>query len=154
MDSEISSPRDICFPGGRIEAGEKPAEAAVRELQEELLIEPKTFELIGPMDVLHTNNLIIYPFVGILKDYQGSFSEDEVAEVFTVPLDFFLKTEPERYTIEMSMEPQEGFPFHRINRGKDYKWRKMSREDLFYQYENRCIWGLTAAMVRGFVEVL
>ena len=33
----ITQGGEICFPGGRVEPGEKPSDAAVRETQEELL---------------------------------------------------------------------------------------------------------------------
>ena len=39
-------PGEICFPGGSMEPGESPWEAALRELSEELLIQPDQAEFL------------------------------------------------------------------------------------------------------------
>ena len=144
-----SQPGDICFPGGKIEQGEEPSETAVREICEELLIGRENIEIIGPADIFHTENIIVFTYVGLLKGYQGTFNE-EVESVFTVPVDFFLNTAPERYEISYEMRFEEGFPFDRIVGGRDYNWRQRSSYQLFYQYEDHCIWGLTAKLVTAF----
>ena len=145
----LSQPGDICFPGGKIEEGEDPEETAVREICEELLISRENIEIIGLADIFHTENIIVYPYVGILKGYEGTFNE-EVESTFTVPAEFFMETTPERYRIYYDMRFEEGFPFERINGGKDYDWRQRTSYQLFYQYGDRCIWGLTAKLVTAF----
>lgn len=84
-------PGDICFPGGMVEQNEEPRDAAVREMAEELLVAEEQIGMLGLMDVLYTGNMLIFPYAVLLKDYQGTYSTDEVAEVFTVPLDYFLQ---------------------------------------------------------------
>ncbi|HAB62465.1 MAG TPA: CoA pyrophosphatase, partial [Lachnospiraceae bacterium] len=44
-------PGEICFPGGKHEAGESLQECAVRETVEELLVNQKQIEVIGPGDI-------------------------------------------------------------------------------------------------------
>ena len=147
-------PGDICLPGGRIESGESPEEAAVRECAEELLIEPCQVELIGPSDIFHTENVIVYPYVVRLKDYNGTFSRHEVAEVFSVPVSFFLENEPERHRVNAVVVPDEGFPYERIAGGRNYKWRARYTDQLFYQYGEYTIWGLTAKVINAFAELI
>ena len=50
------------------------------------------------MDKLYTGSiLIMYSFAVEVTEYQNTFSAAEVDEVFTVPLEFFLHTDPECY---------------------------------------------------------
>ncbi len=151
--SRISDqPGDICLPGGRIESDESSKQAAIREMREELLVQESQIELLGRMDILHTENAVIYPYVAILHDYNGSFSSDEVERVFSVPYEFFESHEPEVYDISFKPVIGEDFPFDRINGGRNYPWRKRVTHELFYQYGNYTIWGITARIVNAFVK--
>ncbi len=151
--SKISDqPGDICLPGGRIESDESSKQAAIREMREELLVRESQIELLGRMDIFHTENAVIYPYVAILHDYNGSFSSDEVERVFSVPYEFFESHEPEVYDISFKPVIGDDFPFDRINGGKNYPWRKRVTHELFYQYEDHTIWGITARIVNAFVK--
>ena len=147
-------PGDICLPGGSLEEGESPFDAAVREACEELLIEPNQIEIIGQSDIFYNYNILIYPFVGILHDYKFTYSSNEVAEVFTVPLDFLVNTEPDIYTVDSIITPGDDFPYHLIYGGKDYKWRKRKIDEYFYHYNGHEIWGMTARIINAFVGLL
>ncbi len=148
-----SQPGDVCLPGGRLETGELPMDAAIRETKEELLITDDQIEMLGLMDVYYSGReLMLYPYAIELKNYNGSFSADEVAETFRVPLSFFLETEPMRYLTEATVIPGDDFPYELVVGGKNYRWRKRREEVLFYQYEGRVIWGLTAKIIRSFAE--
>lgn len=147
-------PGEICFPGGRIEPGETPKTAALRETAEELLINPGQVDVIGALDTLITPFYTrLYPFLGLLSDYEDSFSPDEVAEVFRVPLDFFLATEPTVYYNEVGVAPpDEHFPYELLGR-ESYPWGRAKYPVLFYTYEGRVIWGLTARIVRHIARL-
>lgn len=147
-------PGDVCLPGGALEPAERFEEACVRETCEELLIRPEQIRIIGAADILHVRNIMICPYVGILSEYSGTYSKAEVAEVFRVPLSFFLETEPERHLVESVVKPADDFPFELIQGGRNYKWRTMQTEELFYQYQGHVIWGLTARMINAFCKLL
>lgn len=149
-----SQPGDVCFPGGRLEPGETPEQAAIRETVEELLVEPEQIKLIGLMDLhLSESGNLVYPYAAILSDYRGGFSEDEVAETFPVPLSFFLETEPEEYYTSVEQHPGDDFPFDRIHGGKNYAWRKGKKKVIFYSCEGRVIWGMTARIMYSFADI-
>ncbi|MCQ2512521.1 MAG: CoA pyrophosphatase [Lachnospiraceae bacterium] len=147
-------PGDVCLPGGSIEKGETPKEAALREACEELLIQPEQLSFIGASDYHHFQRMIIYPYVAILKDYQGDYNKDEVHEVFRVPLSFFIENEPARFIIDSQAHPREDFPFELVSGGSDYKWPTQYIEELFYKYEGHVIWGLTARILHAFCEII
>ena len=152
-----NQPGEISFPGGRIEKGESPREAAIRETAEEILISEREIEIYSEGDfVVNPYAAIIYTFVGeIKKDFDKiSPSVDEVEKVFTVPLSYFLKTKPKSYKINLRVERNKEFPYHLIPNGVNYKFKRGREEVLFYEFEDEIIWGFTAKMARRFVENL
>ena len=148
-----AQPQDICLPGGMLEKDEKPMEAAVREIREELLISENQLSFLGRGDMLYMGNLIIHTFAFELFDYDYRFNE-ESEEVFCVPLDFFINTEPEEYIIERNVVIPDNFPFDRIHGGRNYRWRSNRSSTYFYRWENRDIWGITAKIMKDFTKIL
>ncbi|WP_097027354.1 NUDIX hydrolase [Clostridium peptidivorans] len=150
-----SQPGDVSLPGGKMESGESPMEAAVRETMEELNINEEEIKIIGAMDYfVSPYNQIIYPFVGILKKCDIEWSKDEVHKIFKVPIDFFLNNEPDKYDINTVPEFPDNFPYHLIIGGKNYKFSKGKREQYFYQYNEYVIWGFTALIVKSFIDII
>lgn len=150
-------PGEICFPGGRFDSDDKDElHTAIRETAEELGINQSDVKNIIPLDfMLSPFGTIIYPFIGIIsskKELQPN--PDEVAEIFTVPLDYLLATTPERHQINFKVEPEEGFPFDLIIGGQDYNWQTRKMDEYFYFYEDKIIWGLTAKILKHFIELL
>lgn len=127
----------ISFPGGRIEESDvTPEHAALREAEEEVGLHPSRVELIGRLDtyVVRTG-FEVTPAVGFVHPpFDINPDPFEVADVFEVPLSFIL----ERGNHEQ--------------RSRLYK----GEERIFYvmQYENRYIWGATAAMLVNLVDIL
>lgn len=148
-------PNEICFPGGKIENMEEHVKAAVREASEELLLPESKIEIFGELDTLVTPfNTLIYPFVGTLYDYQGSFNLTEVKETFTVPLAFLMKNEPLCHFMDVQMMPGDDFPYEMIQKGNNYPWRRGKYPVYFYIYKDRIIWGITARIIRNYIEIL
>lgn len=153
-DHLTTQPGEICFPGGGIEAEENPEEAALRETMEELLIQREQIEVLAPLDRLMVPaNMIVFPFLGKIKDYGNTYSADEVEHIFTVPLSFFLTHEPECYQTRVKTIPEAGFPYDQIPSGEKYQWRQGHYTVLFYRYEDKVIWGMTAKILHSFVEM-
>ena len=148
-------PGEICFPGGKLESGEDPLRCAVRETTEELRVEERQIDVLGPGDIFVSPfNIIIYPFIGALKEYRNTYNPDEVAEVLAVPIGFFLKNPPETYGSTIVNRLPEGFPYERIPGGEHYPWASGSYDVLFYQYNDLVIWGITAYIVQSAVGLI
>lgn len=83
---------EIAFPGGRLEAGETGLDAALREAQEELAIEPADLDVLGALPGVGTNmsRFWILPWVGTLAPEGRERivpNPAEVADLLEVPLD-------------------------------------------------------------------
>ena len=102
-------------------------------------------------------NFTIDAYVGYIKDFDMSqlrLSENEVGEVFTVPLEFFMKNDPEVYEFTIEQKVDKSFSFEKANISKDYKFFGAVNEVLIYSYKSRAIWGLTGRITRNLVEIL
>lgn len=150
-------PGEICFPGGRIEAGETPDQAAVRETAEELGVPQGSLQLVGPLDYLISPiGVMLYPFAGRISTLANIRPNPaEVDEIFTVPLSWLLAAEPETAFMEVATRPLPGFPLQDLPSGYSRKWRARAKYPvLFYRYEQRVIWGITARVLCDFLRIV
>lgn len=123
-------PGQVSFPGGRIDPGDDgPIAAALREAEEEIGLPPSAVEVIGLVDRYRTVTgfevtpvLCIVPPGLPLSPHPG-----EVAAVFEAPLHYLL--DPTHQQVRTAV------------------WR--GRERTYYEilWEDRKIWGATAAMI-------
>ena len=154
----VNQPGDICFPGGHQEKGESLQETALRETEEEIGIPRDKIQVLGKSDFMLTvYRGMIQPFVGfvpyeIFKDAKPNLEEVEL--IFTVPLKFFLETEPDKHDTVWKVIESETFPYHRIEGGKNYPFSKGKTTQLFYEYDGHTIWGFTAQVIRNIVDIL
>ena len=149
----IRQPGDVCFPGGKIEEGESIVECALRETAEEIGI--TDVEVIGQFDtMLEVGRITMHTVLGIIKEKDlenAVLNTAEVAEIFSVPLEFFDVAQPIIYTGKM-IQDVTGFPYEQTGIRSDYKWRVGKQDIYIYHYEKWIIWGLTARITRWFVE--
>lgn len=152
-----SQPGDICFPGGKVDDTDKnTCYAALRETSEELGIPMTHINDVIPLDFMVSDfGRIIYPYVGTLETIEKIIpNKDEVEEVFTVPLSFFIETEPKTYKINFEVKPEDNFPFDLIMGGKNYDWDTRQLDEIFYKFDGKVIWGLTAKILTHFISLL
>ena len=119
----------IAFPGGRIEPGEEPVAAALREAHEEVLLDPADVEVVGAIEPYRTvTGYVVTPVLGVVPPGLSlQPHEHEVAELFEAPLAYVLDPANQRRVSALF----EG------------------RERHYYEidWEGRRIWGATAAMI-------
>ncbi len=149
-------PGEVSFPGGKIEAGEKPVDAAVREFCEELMCKEDKIRIISEIDsYISPARALIHCFLAeIDSDIDLNIKNNEVDSLFCVPIDFFSETTPEKYINKMTVTPDDDFPFEKISMSNTYKWGNPSYPIYFYEYEDKLIWGITANIARNFVKKL
>lgn len=134
-------PGEISFPGGKIEYGESPKSAAIRETVEEIGVRPNIISNLPP--VYTPFNIIIHPFIGILESSNLNINKYEVEKTIEVPIEIF-KSPKYTYDLKVKVIPPSSFPFHLIPNGKDYKWRSGKYKVMFFEYNDHIIWGMTA----------
>ena len=151
-----SQPSEISFPGGKIEVNETPYEACVRETCEELGTISSNIEILSELDLfISPSNLIIHPFVGIIKNIDIlNINKDEVDHIFLVPISHLLENEPIKYENEVKVIPNKNFPYELIPHKKNYKFQRGYYDSLFYMYKNYVIWGITGKILDNFLKLL
>lgn len=119
----------IAFPGGRIDPGEDAVTAALREAQEEILLDPSAVEVVGSLEVYRTvTGYMVTPVIGVIPpDLALTPHEHEVADWFEAPLAHLL--DPANHARQSALF--------------------QGREHHYYEivWNGRRIWGATAAMV-------
>ena len=125
---------EVSFPGGRIDAGETPTAAALREANEEVALDPSTVEVFAELEHLSTvvSRSYIVPIVGRLPEIVPlAPASPEVERVLWLPLSELVR--PDTYRSE--------------------RWGTSPTDRLlhFFELDDETVWGATAHML---VELL
>jgi 8-oxo-dGTP pyrophosphatase MutT (NUDIX family) len=130
-----SHPGQIAFPGGKIESLDlTPADAALREAEEEIGLSRAVIEPIGYLDLYLTfSGYRILPTVARVRPgYRLVINEAEVADAFEVPLAFLMDAQN-----------------HALH-SRD--WKGVTRRYYAMPFGERYIWGVTAGILRNLYE--
>lgn len=122
-------PGQIAFPGGKIDPGESPVEAALREAWEELGIRKNDVRIIGETDTYKTHSgYEITPVLAVVPpDIEIKPNPAEVAQWFEAPASFLLD------------------PANQIRR--QIEWDGSMRDYYEITWQDHQIWGVTAALI-------
>lgn len=126
----------VSFPGGRIEAGETPEAAALREAAEEVGLDPRLPEVLGRLpDHLTGTGYRMTPVVALLRPPLNLVHDPaEVEEPFELPLSVVLDPDaPARRRAERN---------------------GVTREFWVWPHERHYIWGATAAVLVNLAKLL
>ncbi|KAM8860686.1 peroxisomal coenzyme A diphosphatase NUDT7 [Synchiropus picturatus] len=88
-----TSAGEVCFPGGKMELGDRDeVHTALREAEEEIGLPPDLVQVVSRLVPITSKfGLLVTPVVGFIPEtFTPCPNPAEVSEVFTVPLDLFL----------------------------------------------------------------
>ena len=121
---------EISFPGGRLDPGETPVEAAVREAHEEVGLDPRVVRPVGELDHLSTvvSRTYIVPLVAHVDERVAlAPASIEVDKVMWLPLAELIR--PSTYRTERWGMPPTDRLLH------------------FFELDDETIWGATAHLL-------
>ncbi len=157
-------PGDVCFPGGRIEKGETPIEAAKREFFEELYCDTPyseddadaSLEILKALTPLFgPTGAPIYSFVALVKNDRFSYSKDEVEQIFTYPVSYLKDHPPVSYPMQRITTPPDNFPYEKVTGGKStYNWHIHHYDMWIYEDTSPVVWGFTGRLLHSFLELI
>jgi len=127
----------ISLPGGMLEKGESHKEAAIRETFEELGVQSRDINIIGPLTPLYIpiSNFKIFPFVGWLKSAPKlNIQSKEVSKVFSPSI--YSLTDPKTKKI------------------KDSILLGQKVQIPFFNLKNEVVWGATSMILSEFKKIL
>ncbi len=126
----------VAFPGGKIDPGETPLAAALREAHEEVGLEPGFIEPLGWLDPYLTGTgFRIAPLVALVDPgFTPSINALEVEDIFETPFAFLMDAAN-----------------HRVD---EREWQGRVRKFYAMPHEGRYIWGATAGILRNMYEKL
>ena len=154
----LSQGGEVCFPGGRMEAGETPAQCALRETEEELSIPAAEVSRLGtPCFICNQMGFLLRPVLGLVSPAGFAAlrpSPAEVAEAFTAPLSFFAETAPEPWRYELVPQVPEDFPYESVGIPRDYAWNHGWVDVPVWYWQGHAVWGMTARLVRDLIKSL
>ena len=129
----------ISFPGGKQEEGDASYyDTALRELQEELGVNPEVVNLISPLSELYIppSNFLVKPFLCYTHhELTYNPNDSEVRSLMEIPLSFFME---ESNVIHGGFKSARGYDVNAP----------------FYEYNSHKIWGATAMMIAEIVDLL
>ncbi|MDE2412427.1 MAG: CoA pyrophosphatase [Sphingomonadales bacterium] len=129
-----SHPGQVAFPGGKIDPGENPIEAALREANEELGIDPAKVTVIGTSDVYRTGTgYAITPVIAVVPpDMDLRPNPTEVAKWFEAPVDFVFDPANQQHQTVF--------------------WDGTQRSYIEIMWHEHRIWGVTAAIIANLAK--
>lgn len=131
----------IAFPGGKIESGENPEGAALREADEEINLKPENVQVLGKLGEFstHVSGFLTHIFIGQLSARpQLKRSKKEVDRIFFIPVSRLLRLHQPQLAVE-NLSNVLKIHYH----CKDHS----SGNDI-------CIWGMTGRATWCLLEMI
>jgi len=131
----------VSLPGGRVDQGESYEDAALREAEEEIGVDPRAVQLLGRLTPLHipVSGYILHPVIGFTS-MRPAFqrAEWEVARIIEAPVSVL--NDPRSRKREMRTRSVHG--------------QTIEVDVPFYDIAGEKVWGATAMVLAEFCAIL
>lgn len=128
---------EISFPGGVCQSEDgTPRQAALRETWEEVGIPPQEVEILGVLDDVYSiHNYLVTPYVGIFPGTCRLVPNGaEIEKLLEIPLDHL-------------RDPA-------VFRTENWAWQGRMHPVHFYRWDGEEVWGLTASVLKQFLDIV
>ncbi len=129
----------VAFPGGRWDPGEtEPEQAALREANEEIALQPTGVRLLGRLeDFITISNYTVTPVIATIPWPNELHPQPgEVQRIFTIPLAWLAQ------------------PANREERERVAPSGETLKVVYFKEYDKEILWGVTARITLNFLQAL
>ena len=129
----------VAFPGGGADVNDAdPCQTALRESNEEIGLNSDNVQILGYLPSVPTvSHYWVTPVVGwIQKPFKIVMSKDEVARVFTVPIEWL--ADPKNVSYKKLETP----------------WGTKQSVVFFNKYDEELVWGFTGSLTLKLLEIL
>jgi 8-oxo-dGTP pyrophosphatase MutT (NUDIX family) len=131
----------VSLPGGRVDEGESFEQAALRETEEEIGVDPRSVEVLGPLTPLHipVSGYILHPVVGFAT-MRPAFqrAEWEVARIIEAPVSMLSDARVVKREV----------------RTRSVNGQSIDVDVPFYDIDGEKVWGATAMVLAEFGAML
>ena len=119
-------------------------------------LQEENIKIIGEIDYIVNQRMIIYCFVGELVDVEFEKIKPnlEVEKIYTVPVQYLLNNKPSYFEVEFSPVVNEQFLNEQNELYHSMELHSSKERIPYYEIQKHRLWGYTANLTERFIKII